>query len=230
MIGCFQTDDGSTDESVRNVDKHPGAVKTDIASTVSMQTSGRKTDETDAPVKVPVKTVIKIESPRSSIKPAEEVKPPVVVDKRDSDSISSASSLSQNSSSDQEVSPVPKRQYKSPTLDVRKHVTPYSLNEEPEYMNSPRNVPRDVQLPEYMNVNRGRKIEGGNSSDTDSGVGGDSDRPSHIMGNGGDSGRSLSRHEAELQEQEELEGWESHIMDTGSLLQPSELQLDLSKY
>lgn len=199
-------------------------------SSLPKDSSESKTGFPDASVKIPVKTVIKIESPRSSANMAEDVKPPVSTDKRDSDSVSSTSSLSQNSSSDPEASPLaPKRQYRSPTLDVRKRVTPFSLNEEqPEYINSARKLGAGSENVEYMNIGRNRKFEGGNSSDTDSGVGGESDRPAHLIRNGGESRHGFGRRGEELQE--ENDGWGGDLMETGSLLHQSDLQLDLSKY
>ena len=187
-----------------------------------------KTHSPPTTVRVPIKTVIKIESPRMDEK-AGQVEPPVSNEKRDSDSVSSTSSLSQNSSSDQEVSPLaPKRMYRSPTLEVRKRVTPFtSTEEQPEYMNSPRGVGQKANA-EYMNIGRSRKIEGGNGSDTDSGVGGESDRPAQQVKNGGQSRKGLVRQGEESQD--EIENWEGSMMDTGSLLHTSELQLDLSKY
>ena len=57
---------------------------------------------------------------------------------------------------------------------------------------------------------------------------GESDRPAQQVKNGGQSRKGLVRQGEESQD--EIENWEGSMMDTGSLLHTSELQLDLSKY
>ncbi|KAH3839719.1 hypothetical protein DPMN_113152 [Dreissena polymorpha] len=118
--------------------------------------------------------------------------------KMDSDSVSSAStsSLSQNgtnsTNSDAEPSPtLPKKVYSSPVMKSRKRHQPAQEEDHAEYVNSPRaddnNVkPSDfVHLTgkasnepvEYINIRQTKKFEvGSSSSDTDSGMGGDSER------------------------------------------------------
>ncbi|XP_052276810.1 uncharacterized protein LOC127876023 isoform X3 [Dreissena polymorpha] len=148
---------------------------------------------------LPQKTVIMIESPPNSMNASvTSATDSQASTKMDSDSVSSAStsSLSQNgtnsTNSDAEPSPtLPKKVYSSPVMKSRKRHQPAQEEDHAEYVNSPRaddnNVkPSDfVHLTgkasnepvEYINIRQTKKFEvGSSSSDTDSGMGGDSER------------------------------------------------------
>ncbi|XP_052796628.1 uncharacterized protein LOC128229029 isoform X3 [Mya arenaria] len=190
--------------------------------------------------KVPQKTVIKVESPRSSSEVKEDSGIQSNGDRAETDSVSSMSnsSMSQTSGgSDQDMSPsAPKRKYQSPVLKSRKR---HLGSEEVEYVNSSRGGQREGSgrlgdisgtsrhefhgQVEYMNISRKRQQDGvgngGNSSDTDSGVG-DSERHGYGLLNSG-----MGRGRGQMEGEGLADSW-GHKRDTGSNLH-SQLHIDL---
>lgn len=177
-----------------------------------------------------MKTVIKIESPR----PAETKN---LADKRDSESVSSDTSSSLTSDADS--SPVESKNKHTfvPYDSSRRQLIPQGdsmvKNLKNEQLNNDK-IDSDYSgngEVEYMNTGKNRILEtGGNSSDTDSGVGGEGDR---TMSNAQENihGRSNSK-------EEETYDWDTPPDTPKDALESSrlelarqtELQLDLSKY
>ena len=189
-----------------------------------------------SPVREPMKTVIKIESPR----PTETMLKP---DKKDSESISSDTSSSMTSDTDSSpleakrkpnfVSQGGKKRQRESVDDEAEKMHTEGFKADSQKINGQYSGHIDSQYVEYMNTGKNRKLDiGGNGSDTDSGVGGEGDR-------------TLSSMQDSIQEQrrsngkgEELDEWDTppdtptNALQSGrlELARHSELQLDLSKY
>ncbi|XP_053399277.1 uncharacterized protein LOC123557003 isoform X4 [Mercenaria mercenaria] len=194
----------------------------------------KQTNKVVSPVKEPMKTVIKIESPR----PSEAVHRP---DKKDSESISSDTSSSMTSDTDS--SPVESKRKPAYIPQDRSRQRP-AADEETEIANSERfkidsqkmngqySRNYNPEYVEYMNTGKNRKLDiGGNSSDTDSGVGGEGDRTlSSVQDSIQGQGRSNGKEE-EPDDWDTPPGTPTDVLQPGSRLElarNTELQLDLS--
>lgn len=188
-------------------------------------------DTVTSPVKQPLKTVIKIESPRNTTI--------VSINQPEKRRLAAMSSdTSSVTTSDTDSSPTEPKHKPSDIPTDRRQLVPSSGDE----LDSPRttqsqelNVNDNEDYVEYMNTGKHRNVEScGNSSDTDSGVGGEGDRAVSTVHD------KVPEHWQS--KEEDTDEWDTppdtptqtptDPLQSGrlELARHTELQLDLSKY
>lgn len=193
-------------------------------------------DTVNFPVKAPLKTVIKIESPRNTTV--------VTINKPEKRGLEAMSNdTSSVTTSDTDSSPTEPKHKPSDISTGRRQLVPCNGDEldsprseiQSQEMNGKTDVNNTTDYVEYMNTGKHRNVEScGNSSDTDSGVGGEGDRTVSIAHD------KVSEHWQS--KEEETDEWDTppdtppHTptdpLQSGrlELAGHTELQLDLSKY
>ncbi|XP_060597612.1 serine-rich adhesin for platelets-like isoform X4 [Ruditapes philippinarum] len=222
------------DLGIKSEQKVNEATEVDGVKQITVPPSDQKPSvRVTSPVREPMKTVIKIESPR----PAEAVQKP---DKKDSESISSDTSSSMTSDTDS--SPMETKHKPNFISQDRKRQRQSAGHEEEEAnsrrfkidsqkINGQYSGNSDTQYAEYMNTGKNRKLDiGGNNSDTDSGVGGEGDRNLSSLQDSIQDQRRSNGKEEEHDEWDTPPGTPTDALQSGrlELARHSELQLDLS--